>query len=207
MYGEMAEFDLLTNGTKYKDQILQLFNAAKSVRPNWTDLLYVVVPILFRTLTDLPPVYVCNISFLTNLISSPPQTAKLCLVGFLSSLTDLPCLTLSRNYGYAAIRAYRAYNDPAFLSIAMTLWDFGNTMTLSKDQIDKGVTPVKDFNLTKQCQACMCPPLFCSTSARSFFRSDDGWWNFLGSSCCALGSAVVDDRFSKLDGQMPISSG
>jgi hypothetical protein len=59
-----------------------------------------------------------------------------------------------RQHGYAAMRAYRAYNDPTFLAIAQTIWEYGNSYTLTQAQVDAGRTPVKDFEIQPSCSSC-----------------------------------------------------
>ncbi|KAK0237327.1 hypothetical protein EDD85DRAFT_1008472 [Armillaria nabsnona] len=56
------------------------------------------------------------------------------------------------NYGYAAARAYTAYQDPDFLALAVTSWTSARRYTLSKEQAVSGTTDVKQFNLSTSCQ-------------------------------------------------------
>jgi hypothetical protein len=62
-------------------------------------------------------------------------------------------MSFNRVYGYTAIQAYQVYNDPNQLQIAETVWNTGNTYTLSMDQITAGKTSVKNFTLVAECQS------------------------------------------------------
>lgn len=44
LYGEMAEFDIATNQTKYHNQLLQFFQNAETQRAGFEDELYVYWP-------------------------------------------------------------------------------------------------------------------------------------------------------------------
>lgn len=55
-------------------------------------------------------------------------------------------------YGYAAIRAYRAYNDDVFLGYAQTVWEFGRVYTLTEDEAQAGSAEMKSFPISSQCQ-------------------------------------------------------
>ncbi|KAI3618075.1 glycoside hydrolase family 76 protein [Moniliophthora roreri] len=55
------------------------------------------------------------------------------------------------SYGYAAVHAYKAYNDGSFLPFAEEVWNVGQVYTLSSSNINTGFTPVKDFSVQKQC--------------------------------------------------------
>ncbi|PBK61062.1 hypothetical protein ARMSODRAFT_1025971 [Armillaria solidipes] len=91
LYGQMAEFDRLTNQTKYKQTLQQCFALAES--PNYM-----------------------------------------------------------LNYGYAAARAYAAYQDPDFLDLAVISWTNARRYTISAEQAASGTMDVKQFNLSLSCQ-------------------------------------------------------
>ncbi|KAK0216387.1 hypothetical protein IW262DRAFT_214172 [Armillaria fumosa] len=95
LYAQMAEFDRLTNQTKYKETLKQYFVLAESVSPD-----------------------------------------------FLNKI----------NYGYAAVRAYTAYQDPNFLALAVTSWTSAKRYTISKEQAAAGTIDVKQFSLSPTCQ-------------------------------------------------------
>ncbi|KAK0237368.1 hypothetical protein EDD85DRAFT_1008527 [Armillaria nabsnona] len=57
-----------------------------------------------------------------------------------------------RNYGYAAARAYTAYQDPDFLDLAVTSWTTARRYTISKEQAASRTMDVKVFNLSLSCQ-------------------------------------------------------
>ncbi|KAK0487908.1 hypothetical protein IW261DRAFT_1450877 [Armillaria novae-zelandiae] len=92
LYAQMADFDRLTNQTKYKQTLKQCFALAESYE-------------------------------------SP----------------------LNLQYGYAAVRAYTAYQDQSFLDQAVTSWTFGRKYTISKEQAALGAMDVKQFNITSSC--------------------------------------------------------
>ncbi|PBK61396.1 hypothetical protein ARMSODRAFT_896870, partial [Armillaria solidipes] len=94
LYAQMAEFDRLTNQTKYKEQLKGCFKLAESVN--------------------------------SNFLSNP-------------------------NYGYAAARAYTAYQDPDFLDLAITSWTSVRRYTISDEQATSGTTEAKQFNLSSSC--------------------------------------------------------
>ncbi|PBK61070.1 hypothetical protein ARMSODRAFT_965256 [Armillaria solidipes] len=97
---QMAEFDRLTNQTKYKQTLKQYFALAETVSPE-----------------------------------------------FLNKMVDY-----GLNYGYAAARAYTAYQDPDFLALAVTSWASARRYTISKEQAALGTIDVKQFNLSTSCQ-------------------------------------------------------
>ncbi|KAK0229435.1 hypothetical protein EDD85DRAFT_1026459 [Armillaria nabsnona] len=104
LYGQMAEFDRLTNQTKYKQTLQQCFALAESVSPGFS---YIYV--------SATPNYVLN-------------------------------------YGYAAARAYAAYQDPDFLDLAVISWTTARRYTISAEQAASGTMDVKQFNLSLSCQ-------------------------------------------------------
>ncbi|KAK0237329.1 hypothetical protein EDD85DRAFT_791000 [Armillaria nabsnona] len=95
-YGQMAEFDRLTNQTRYKESLKQCF-------------------IMQEAGTPLFPNYALN-------------------------------------YGYAAARAYTAYQDSDFLDLAVTAWTAAKPATISKEQAASGTVDGKEFNLSLSCQ-------------------------------------------------------
>ncbi|KAF5335606.1 hypothetical protein D9758_017259 [Tetrapyrgos nigripes] len=54
-------------------------------------------------------------------------------------------------FGYAAIHAYKAYNDEIFKRYAQDSWEYGMNYTLSNDQVAARHTPVKNFTLQVDC--------------------------------------------------------
>ncbi|PBK86042.1 hypothetical protein ARMGADRAFT_1169270 [Armillaria gallica] len=109
LYGQMAEFDRLTNQTKYKQTLQQCFTLAESI--------------------------------------------------------DLASLNYGLNYGYAAARAYTAYQDPNFLALAVTSWTSARQYTISGEQAASGTMDGKPFNLSLSCQG--------ATLAGGTYRSTD----------------------------------
>ncbi|KAK0433850.1 hypothetical protein EV421DRAFT_1993823 [Armillaria borealis] len=101
----MAEFDRLTNQTKYKQTLKQYFALAESVYPGFSNVL---------------------------------------LFYFLK-------LNEGLSYGYAAARAYTAYQDPDFLDLAVTSWTSARRYTISKEQAVSGNIDANQSNLTS-CQ-------------------------------------------------------
>ncbi len=61
-----------------------------------------------------------------------------------------------RNYGYAAARAYTAYQDPDFLALAVTSWTSARQYTISGEQAASGTMDGKPFNLSLSCQGGEC---------------------------------------------------
>ncbi|KAK0482982.1 hypothetical protein EDD18DRAFT_1432721 [Armillaria luteobubalina] len=56
------------------------------------------------------------------------------------------------HYGYAAARAYTAYQDPDFLNLAVTSWNTARRYTISAKQAASGTMDVKQFDLSLSCQ-------------------------------------------------------
>ncbi|KAK0221376.1 hypothetical protein IW262DRAFT_1373299 [Armillaria fumosa] len=92
IYAQMAEFDRLTNQTKYKQMLKQCFTLAESYESS-----------------------------------------------------------MNLEYGYAAVRAYAAYQDQDFLDRAVTSWTLGRKYTISKEQAALGTMDAKQFNITSSC--------------------------------------------------------
>ncbi|KAK0468939.1 hypothetical protein IW261DRAFT_1344744 [Armillaria novae-zelandiae] len=95
LYGQMAEFDRLTNQTTYKETLRQCFALAESNNTGFSNVL---------------------------------------------------------SYGYAAARAYAAYQDPDFLDLAVTAWNTVRQYTISDKQAALGTMDVKQFRLSLSCQ-------------------------------------------------------
>jgi hypothetical protein len=57
-----------------------------------------------------------------------------------------------RHYGYASIQAYLLYKNPAFLSLAQSFWELGNTYTLSAAQVAAGNTGDLHNYILSDCQ-------------------------------------------------------
>ncbi|PBK93437.1 hypothetical protein ARMGADRAFT_1062908, partial [Armillaria gallica] len=64
---------------------------------------------------------------------------------------DMTSLSNGLSYGYAAARAYAAYQDPDFLDLAVTSWISARRYTISKEQATSGTTGVKQFSLSPSC--------------------------------------------------------
>jgi hypothetical protein len=60
-----------------------------------------------------------------------------------------------RQYGRAAVNAYKLYNDPSYLSMAERAWNFVNMYTISPDQAASGSSPLKNFTFMSECQSGM----------------------------------------------------
>uniref|UniRef100_A0A0W0F728 Glycoside hydrolase family 76 protein n=1 Tax=Moniliophthora roreri TaxID=221103 RepID=A0A0W0F728_MONRR len=54
-------------------------------------------------------------------------------------------------FGNAATRAYEAYKDDLFLEYAVKAWNWGRQFTISEENIEAGVIPVKKFELQRTC--------------------------------------------------------
>ncbi|KAF8197699.1 hypothetical protein K438DRAFT_1584778, partial [Mycena galopus ATCC 62051] len=55
-------------------------------------------------------------------------------------------------YGHAGAMAYAAYKDQVFLDYAIQSWWFGQTYTLTPQQVAAGQTDLKNFTIISQCQ-------------------------------------------------------
>lgn len=60
-------------------------------------------------------------------------------------------LTSSRNWGLAAVYAYRAYNDRSLLSIATTVWENVNMYFITTDEAINGAHPTKNVTFHATC--------------------------------------------------------
>ncbi|SJL17343.1 uncharacterized protein ARMOST_20893 [Armillaria ostoyae] len=69
---------------------------------------------------------------------------------FSSTYVSTPNYVL--HYGYAAARAYTAYQDPDFLDLAVTSWTTARRYTISDKQAASGTMYVKQFDLSSLCQ-------------------------------------------------------
>ncbi|KAK0229428.1 hypothetical protein EDD85DRAFT_957170 [Armillaria nabsnona] len=56
------------------------------------------------------------------------------------------------HYGYAAARAYTAYQDAYFLDMAVISWTYARQYTISDQQAASGTMGVKQFDLSLSCQ-------------------------------------------------------
>ncbi|KAF8217946.1 hypothetical protein K438DRAFT_1556989, partial [Mycena galopus ATCC 62051] len=95
LYSQMAEFDIASNQTKYKDTLKEYFLKAPHRSSNFSD------------------VYA---------------------------------------YGHAGAIAYAAYGDRVFLDYAIQSWSFGQTYTLTPQQVAVGKTDIKNFTIISHCQ-------------------------------------------------------
>ncbi|KAF8166997.1 hypothetical protein K438DRAFT_2024936 [Mycena galopus ATCC 62051] len=95
LYSQMAEFDIASNQTKYKDTLKEYFLKAPHRSSNFSD------------------VYA---------------------------------------YGHAGAIAYAAYGDRVFLDYAIQSWWFGQTYTLTHQQVAVGKTDIKNFTIISYCQ-------------------------------------------------------
>uniref|UniRef100_A0A0W0FBU1 Glycoside hydrolase family 76 protein n=1 Tax=Moniliophthora roreri TaxID=221103 RepID=A0A0W0FBU1_MONRR len=122
-YAQMARFDSLTKQTKYRDQLKGL---------------QALVNINDRAASGTP----------TNFHQSELLSRSVLRID-----SHLGTLKISEllSYGYAAVHAYKAYNDGSFLPFAEEVWNVGQVYTLSSSNINTGFTPVKDFSVQKQC--------------------------------------------------------
>ncbi|KAK0237333.1 hypothetical protein EDD85DRAFT_1024011 [Armillaria nabsnona] len=64
---------------------------------------------------------------------------------------DVSSLQAGLSYGYAAVRAYTAYRDPDFLTIAATSWASARRYTVSLEQAATGTMETKKFTLASSC--------------------------------------------------------
>ncbi|KAF7311211.1 Glycoside hydrolase family 76 protein [Mycena kentingensis (nom. inval.)] len=117
-YAVMAEFDLATNGTKYRADLLSYVNFTQTTFPDFSDKLTSVCTLLLFSNHKLTPARKQGFNYKALL------------------------------YGYAAIQAYRAYSDTAFLDYAVEAWNRGNNFTLSVAATD---FPPKVVTLKTEC--------------------------------------------------------
>ncbi|PBK86067.1 hypothetical protein ARMGADRAFT_941007, partial [Armillaria gallica] len=60
-----------------------------------------------------------------------------------------------QTYGYAAARAYTAYQNPDFLTLAATSWASARRYTISSEQAVTGTMETKQFTFASSCN-CEC---------------------------------------------------
>ncbi|SJL07299.1 uncharacterized protein ARMOST_10645 [Armillaria ostoyae] len=129
IYAQMAEFDRITNQTKYKDVLKTYFPLMEAARPNFLDEF----------------VSLCFIrAFVCSFFSSSSSIAELWAIPHVK----MGC----SSYGYAAARAYEVYQDETFLDYAITSWTSAGAYTLSDSDTSSGSTPGKSFNVQATCQ-------------------------------------------------------
>ncbi|KAJ7798542.1 hypothetical protein B0H14DRAFT_2617804 [Mycena olivaceomarginata] len=73
-----------------------------------------------------------------------------------------PKYTLS--FGHAAVKAYTAYNNRAFLQYAVDSWWFGKSQTLSQSDVSVGKIPGKNFSIPNVCQNMSIDRIVASTT-------------------------------------------
>ncbi|KAJ7323025.1 hypothetical protein DFH08DRAFT_712035, partial [Mycena albidolilacea] len=143
LYSQMAEFDIASNQTKYKDTLKEYFLKAPHRSSNFSDVLY---------------------------------------------------------YGHAGAMAYAAYKDQVFLDYAIQSWWFGQTYTLTSQQVAAGKTGVKNITLSSQCQeitmaggtfhasSCSLPLAFSHVCpvCRAISRTPELWQPFRLGECVIL---------------------
>ncbi|KAF5338860.1 hypothetical protein D9758_015565 [Tetrapyrgos nigripes] len=131
LYAQIAEFDRLTNQTKYKDQLKGYFRSAEG---------------LFA-------LFLHPLCVLRYLFSDPfPPSRSEPLIGWLLNVAFPVSLNYGLTYGYAATRAYAAYKDDDFLNFATDSWTSGYNYTLKQNEVDAKSTPVKEFGISQTCQ-------------------------------------------------------
>ncbi|KAJ7917402.1 hypothetical protein B0H13DRAFT_2322353 [Mycena leptocephala] len=75
------------------------------------------------------------------------------LLGFIMAATkSLQDQVKPKSVGHAAIRAYAAYKNPAFLELANQSWTFARSYTISQADIASASVSGKDFPLQLSCQ-------------------------------------------------------
>ncbi|KAK0504473.1 hypothetical protein EDD18DRAFT_1133938 [Armillaria luteobubalina] len=91
------------------------------------------------------------------------QTLKQCF-----TLAESYESSMNLEYGYAAVRAYAAYQDQDFLDRAVTSWTFARQYTISQEQAALGTMDVKRFNIPSSCNgATMAGGTFYNTDANN----------------------------------------
>ncbi|KAL0575195.1 hypothetical protein V5O48_006770 [Marasmius crinis-equi] len=122
LYSDMAEFDFVSNGTRYKDQLARFLQlrAEETLASNSTRVC--LFPLF---LFPLPP----------NDNSHVPIQAT-------QDLLEL---------GHAAIRAYAAYRDNVFLGLAIDWWQWARAWTVSDSASSSHTAPGKSAPLPSSC--------------------------------------------------------
>ncbi|KAG7091544.1 hypothetical protein E1B28_010573 [Marasmius oreades] len=137
-YGQMADFDLATNGTRFKDLLMTYFLKAEALNPGF--------------LAEF-------VSRLRSLASSPTYR-------FFFRTICLRQLQFGVMYGWAAVRAYSAYHESAFLGFAERSWGSMRLYTLSNNDVAAGKSPRKSVQVLKDCSGA-------SLSGGTFYIRDD----------------------------------
>ncbi|KAJ7619774.1 hypothetical protein DFH06DRAFT_1341863 [Mycena polygramma] len=123
LYSQMAQFDLITNQTKYQSALLRYFQLQDSLNKNFSD----------------PSVSLFN--------SLKALTSPLNILDWLA-----PQSQNALAYGHAAVKAYTAYRNPLFLQYAVESWWLGRRRTISPTDLSAGKISGKNFTLTSLCQ-------------------------------------------------------
>ncbi|KAG7100237.1 hypothetical protein E1B28_002011 [Marasmius oreades] len=123
LHSQMAEYDILTHNTTYRDFLqVQLTQVSAEVM-NASD--YQCQPfLLFET-------------FCCIIISTGSYILK--------------SHSVWREYGYAASKAYIAYQDDRYMTIAQQLWDFGRSYSISDEEIESKKSARKSLSLRTEC--------------------------------------------------------
>ncbi|KAK0189338.1 hypothetical protein F5146DRAFT_1199177 [Armillaria mellea] len=98
-----------------------------------------------------------------------------------------------QNYGYAAARAYAAYQNESFLDLAKTSWASARQYTISLEQAISGTIDTKQFNLSS-CNGTLAGGTYFDTDENTPFLSSLA--SGIGSSANPSSSCQVKDSLS-----------
>ncbi|KAK1233832.1 hypothetical protein PQX77_002998 [Marasmius sp. AFHP31] len=133
-YGEflalIADFDIITNQTRYKQIVQERF-----------------LPALQRTTPDLVPVQDVD-TLLYRIVGNKFR------------------------YGYAATRAYLAYQDEGFLTIAKDYWTSNRSLTLSDEDVQSRSSPAKSKINSDVSLSCSKPGSEYTLAGGTFHSTD-----------------------------------
>ncbi|ESK90370.1 glycoside hydrolase family 76 protein [Moniliophthora roreri MCA 2997] len=99
-------------------------------------------------------------------------------------------LTVSRQFGYSLMRAYKAYGNPNLVDIAKNCWEIANQYTISSRTTWSGKMATKNFTIVSKCDSQGVP-----TKGAVFqnFSRADGWINGYETAYFFLLSAMLAD--------------
>ncbi|ESK83076.1 glycoside hydrolase family 76 protein [Moniliophthora roreri MCA 2997] len=122
-FSEMAEFDMVTNQTIYKDQLLKFFAQAETFRPGFMQG------------------KCCQFLFVLSVHSLMAMTGDI----------TLEQMNWGLAHSIAATHAYTAYSDRKFLDWAELAWSGGRSYTLSEDELQSGKVFGKNVTVRPIC--------------------------------------------------------
>lgn len=157
-YSALAVYDFYSNTTSYKNQVTAYF-ATATFQPNGDN----------KWIIKIIPLLAEPSCWHISLVSVLPLDYTFLLTAALFFWTDWDVrrvfkicrsdktYTLVFSFlGIYAIRAYRTYGDSAMLDLAIQVWEFCRSYTISPTDVSTGSIATKSFNIAQSCSGGAC---------------------------------------------------